>query len=262
MVGAIDGSHIEILEPEESCQLSYLNYKRYYSVSLIAIVDNEGMFRWLCSGAPGSCSDNGVLQVTEFYKRVEEDQALPADQRRMLVNGTCILGDSAFPESAWMRTPIGVCSTRAEEFFNHKLSSMRSPVKHGLGRLKKKFPALLEGLDFDLADCPIIVEACATLHNFILKRDGESPAEGHDVDPGQTRNGTGRARAGVGAADSERAREVEYLRRKFLRREWGAPGSRADLQRQADEKRTKKNNAGLQRQADKERKRRKLYASL
>ncbi|CAN0355200.1 unnamed protein product, partial [Ectocarpus sp. 6 AP-2014] len=104
---------------------------------------------------------------------VQEDQAQPVNSRRMFVNGACILGDSAFAESPWMRTPIGIPGNRAERFFNYKHSSMRFRVEHAFGRLKKKFRALLNGLDCHLDHCPTIVNACVILHNFIFMREGE-----------------------------------------------------------------------------------------
>ncbi|CAB1103748.1 unnamed protein product [Ectocarpus sp. CCAP 1310/34] len=242
VIGAIDGSHIKILAPPDSLQTSYYNYKHFYSISLLAIVDNEGMFRWFCSGAPGACADSGVLTDTAFYEMVQEDQAQPVSSRQLFANGACILGDSAFAESPWMRTPIGKPDNRAERFFNYKHSSMRFRVEHAFGRLKKKFRALLNGLDCHLDHCPTIVNACVILHNFIFMCEGESPAD-HGVDNAPTRNGTGRALSqGAGPFDSERAREVDYLRRNFLQREWGAAGSRMDQARLQDERRARRNN--------------------
>ncbi|CAM9714083.1 unnamed protein product [Pylaiella littoralis] len=142
-----------------------------------------------------------------------------------------------------MRTPIGACTTRAQRFFNYKHSSMRFRVEHAFGRLKRKFRSLGKGLDCRLKHCSVMVDACVILYNFIFKHEGESPADyGADVDPDQTRNGTGAHPAGVGPTSSERAREVAYLSQHFLQREWGVPGSRADRQRRADEMRMRRNN--------------------
>ncbi|CAM9948593.1 unnamed protein product, partial [Pylaiella littoralis] len=162
VVGAIDGSHIEILAPPELKQLAYYNYKNFYSISLVAIVDNEGMFRWFCSGAPGSCGDNGVFKDTSIYERAEAEQDEPANQRTVLLEGACILGDSAFAEGAWMRTPIA----RAQRFFNYKHSSMRFRVEHAFGRLKRKFRSLGKGLDCRLKHCSVMVDACVILCDF------------------------------------------------------------------------------------------------
>lgn len=160
------------------------------------------------------------------------------ESRRLIANGACILGDSAFAEGPWMRTPIPMPSTRAERFFNYKHSSMRFRVEHAFGRLKMRFQSLRKGLDCNLQNCPLLVDACVVLHNFVFKQEGDPPWENR-IDNAPTRNGTGRSSTeGAGSVDSARAVEVAHLARAgFLRQEWGAPGSRADQRREADQRR-------------------------
>ena len=128
-MGAIDGTHIKV-SPPEALPKAYYNYKHFYSITLLSIVDNEGLFRWFCSGAPGSCGDSGILQHSQFFNAAEAERTKPAATRRVLANGAVILGDSAFAESDWMRTPILKPITRAERFFNYKHSSHRFRVEH------------------------------------------------------------------------------------------------------------------------------------
>lgn len=156
------------------------------------------------------------------------------EERRLMAGGTCVLGDSAFAEGPWMRTPISLPSTRAEHFFKYKHSTMRSGVKGAFGRLKTRFASLRNGLDCELDHCALLVDACVVLHNFISKQESEPSGE-VPVDDAPTRNGPGRSHAaGSGSEHSARAGEVENLARAgFLRLERGAPGSRADLARQA-----------------------------
>jgi len=242
VVGAIDGSHIKV-SPPEAVAKAYYNYKHYYSISLLAIVDNEGLFRWFCSGAPGSCGDSGVLRHTHFFHEAEAERTKPPGRRRTLANGAVILGDSAFAESDWMRTPILKPNGRAERFFNYKHSSQRFRVEHGFGRVKKKFPALAKGLDCDVRNAALMVNACVVLHNFIFKLEGQTPSD-QGIDTAPTKNGTGHTPiAGAGPATSARAKEVEHLRRTLLQREWGEVGSRADRRRKAAEKRIRRNNS-------------------
>lgn len=133
-MGATDGSHIKIPGPDETKLLAYYNYKKFYSIILLAIVDNRGLFRWTCSGCPGSCGDSGVLQSADFYKRAMAELAKPGAERSLIVDGSCILGDSAFAECPWLRTPYTMPVTRAERYFNFKHSSMRMRVEHAFGR--------------------------------------------------------------------------------------------------------------------------------
>ena len=52
-IGAMDGSPIPVPGMDPSLQSQYYNYKQFFSVVLLAIVDNRGLFRWICAGAPG-----------------------------------------------------------------------------------------------------------------------------------------------------------------------------------------------------------------
>lgn len=134
VIGGIDGSHIKIPGPEEDLLLAYYNYKKFYSITLLAIVDNRGLFRWFTSGAAGSCGDSGVLQATSLYKRAQAELTKPAKERNIFADGSCILGDSAFSEGPWLRTPFTLPSSRVERYFNYKHSSMRMRVEHAFGR--------------------------------------------------------------------------------------------------------------------------------
>lgn len=151
--------------------------------------------------------------------------------------------------------PITVPDTRAKRFYNNKQSSMRFRIEHAYGRLKWKFPALSRGLLFSLDRCPLIINACVVLYNFILEHEGD---KGQVVftDSGRTkrtiaqRRGSsqasgGSASGGGGAAANivatPRDREVEYLEAGgFLQAEWGEPGSRADRRRERNEAQRKR----------------------
>lgn len=118
IIGAIDGSHIRIRSPGPLKDVPYYNYKHIYSIVLLAIVDNVGMFRWFAFGAPGSCGDSGVFQRCHFYRDIVEEMSGPAGERELVANGACLLGDSAFAEMPWMWTPVSDPKTREERYFN------------------------------------------------------------------------------------------------------------------------------------------------
>ncbi|KAK0142790.1 Protein ALP1-like [Merluccius polli] len=66
VVGAIDGSHIWIKQPQLHC-LDYLNYKNFYSINMQAIFDAKGKFLDIYVGYPGSVHDTRVMKNSVFY---------------------------------------------------------------------------------------------------------------------------------------------------------------------------------------------------
>lgn len=135
-MAAMDGSHIPIPSPSERDRGAYYNYKGFYSVILLAIIDNAGMFRWINCGTPGSAGDAGVWRWCKQSKRIAAEQLKPESQRTQVCSERCILGDSAFGNLPWLRTPWDSASSRAQRFFNYVHSQTRFIVEHAFDRLK------------------------------------------------------------------------------------------------------------------------------
>lgn len=132
----MDGSHIPVPAPSGRDMSAYFNYKGFYSVILLALVDNAGFFRWIVSGPPGSAGDAGVWRWSKLSKDIAEDQKRPVGQRTRISRNRVILGDSAFSNSSWLLTPYDNPVTRIQRFFNFKHSQTRFIVEHAFGRLK------------------------------------------------------------------------------------------------------------------------------
>ena len=83
--GAIDGTHIPIIHPDESAS-DYYNRNGYYSIIMQAMVDYRGLFMDVYIGWPGKVHDARVFVNSSFYSKE--------------MNGTL------FPD--WKRTICGV----------------------------------------------------------------------------------------------------------------------------------------------------------
>ncbi|CAB3225827.1 unnamed protein product [Arctia plantaginis] len=70
-IGCLDGKHIEVTKPEDSGP-SYYNYKGYYSIVLMALVNARKEFIMIDVGTNGRTSDGVVLFYTKFWELYEQ----------------------------------------------------------------------------------------------------------------------------------------------------------------------------------------------
>ena len=62
---AIDGKHVAIIKAKKSGTL-YYNYKGFFSIVILAVVDADYMFLWADVGCPGSDSDCGIFNRSQL----------------------------------------------------------------------------------------------------------------------------------------------------------------------------------------------------
>jgi hypothetical protein len=80
----------------------YLNYKKYFSIVLLALVDANYKFIAVDVGAYASCSDVGVFANSSLGAALREGSLrLPPDKPKSRV----ILGDEAFPLTRYLLRP-------------------------------------------------------------------------------------------------------------------------------------------------------------
>ena len=105
---ALDGKHIAIKKPKKSGS-EYFNYKGYFSVILLALVDADYKFLWVNMGASGS-SDAQIFKRSKLKRRIENGtlELLPPEP---LGHGGgpnlhyFLLGDDAFVLMPWLVKP-------------------------------------------------------------------------------------------------------------------------------------------------------------
>ena len=66
IVGMIDGTHMRISAPSGNA-VDYVNRKRYHSINIGAICDDNYKFRWISASWPGSAQDSRVFNCTLTY---------------------------------------------------------------------------------------------------------------------------------------------------------------------------------------------------
>ena len=69
-VSALEGKHIAIRKPKKSGS-EYFNYKGYFSLVLLALVDADYKFLWVNMGDSGSSSDAQIFNRSKLRRRIE-----------------------------------------------------------------------------------------------------------------------------------------------------------------------------------------------
>ena len=80
--GAIDGSHIPIIRPDESAS-DYYNRKGYYSVIMQAMVDHRGLFMDVYIGWPGKVHDTRDFVNSSLYHKGMNSTLFPDWKRNI-----------------------------------------------------------------------------------------------------------------------------------------------------------------------------------
>ena len=70
-VGALDGKHIYAIKKPKKSGSEYLNYKGYFSLVLLALVDANYRFLWVNVGASGSSSDVQIFNRSKLKRRIK-----------------------------------------------------------------------------------------------------------------------------------------------------------------------------------------------
>ncbi|KAK4883905.1 hypothetical protein RN001_000176 [Aquatica leii] len=80
-LGALDGKHIEIIAPANSG--SYFNYKKAFSVVLLALVDADYKFLAVDVGSYGKNSDGGIFANSRLGRQLENGSLNIPDRRQL-----------------------------------------------------------------------------------------------------------------------------------------------------------------------------------
>ena len=162
-IGAIDGSHIPIKPPTVDAE-QYYNRKKFPSIILQAVCDQNLHFLDVYCGWPGSVHDSRILKNSPLFIKTSEnkEEQFPAN--------THSIGDSAFGISKWLLTPYkdfgNVSNDQKRYNFIH--SSGRIFIERAFGTLKGRFRRL-KFIDMkDVRKAVKLVLSCCSLHEICL----------------------------------------------------------------------------------------------
>jgi len=173
--GAIDGCHIPVKCPPGGLQAckEYHNFKNFYSIVLMAIVDSNYRFLWGSCGFPGNSHDSVIFQSTDLWTNIKEKDFIPniGQQVGDVSVPPLLLGDSAFPFQPWLMKPYtNAVLTPEERYFNYRLSRARMVTEGAYGQLKGRWRVLLRKCESSTEVIKVMTLACVVLHNICIDR--------------------------------------------------------------------------------------------
>ena len=170
--GAIDGCHIPIKCPPgglQSCK-EYHNFKNFYSIVLMGMVDSNYRFLWASCGYPGNSHDAIIFKSTDLWARIH-DGYLPKMGKSIneVMVPPLIVGDSAFPLCTWLMKPFtNAVLTPQQRNFNYRLSRARMVTEGAYGQLKGRWRVLLRKCESARDQVRTTTLACLVLHNVCI----------------------------------------------------------------------------------------------
>ncbi|KAM4019406.1 uncharacterized protein ACNLHF_000111 [Anomaloglossus baeobatrachus] len=172
-IGAIYGKHIRIQQPPRSGS-NFFNYKKYFSIVLMAVADAKYNFIAIDVGAHGSTGDSRVLQNSQIgLQFINNSEFIPAPEP---IPGSDIpfpyvfVADEAFPLLQNLLRPFprrGLDVPR--RIFNYRLSRARRYVECTFGIMSSQWRILHTPIQLNVSTVDFVIKTCCVLHNFLRK---------------------------------------------------------------------------------------------
>ncbi|XP_049277298.1 uncharacterized protein LOC125775091 [Anopheles funestus] len=174
-LGAMDGKHVGIKSPPNS-GTNYYNYRKFFSVVLLGVVDSNSNFIFADVGSRGRISDGGVFKNTLLYHKLETNECnlpcpAPLSPSSNILVPYMFLGDKAFPLTQYCLRPFGGLTERrsTERNFNERHSKARRCVEMAFGILSGRFRVLKKPIELEEGNAKKVIMAAIYLHNFIRR---------------------------------------------------------------------------------------------
>ena len=175
-LGAVDGKHISVNKPPESGTLFH-NYKGYFSIVLLALVDANYKFIAVNIGEYGANTDSNVFRNSTWGEKFINNQLdMPGPKKLPDLHDEgplphVIIGDEAFPCLHNLLRPYPRYDNKTlpkpEAIFNYRLCRARMPVECAFGILAQRFCIFNRRIPLCTDNADKVVKAATVLHNYL-----------------------------------------------------------------------------------------------
>ena len=172
-IGAIDGKHIHIHAPANSGSM-FFNYKKTFSVVLLALVDADYRFRYIQVGDYGKDSDGGIYKSSALGMGMAAGTLdVPADAPLPGFAGLqsmpyVMVADAAFPLKPYLMKPYPEKKINHQKrIYNYRLSRARMVVECAFGILAVRWRVFHTKINMKPDNADQVIVASCLLHNYL-----------------------------------------------------------------------------------------------
>lgn len=156
---------------------NYFNYKGFFSVVLLAIVNANYEFIYCDIGAEGKNADGGIWHNSDFNTAMTEGRfTFPPDIVLDHFEMPChFIADDAFPMTTRCLKPYAhKLLSQRQLIFNYRLSRARRLVENVFGIVSSRFRVLKTEIYMNVDAVTDVVMAICILHNLLRQKCGAS----------------------------------------------------------------------------------------
>lgn len=171
----MDGKHVMLQAPINTSS-EYFNYKGYFSIVLLAVVDANYCFTYVSVGCQGRLSDGGVFDNSTLKQHLQNKTLNLPDQsflpgREYLPVPYFFLADDAFPLKINIMKAFPGLHDKAsvKRVFNYRHCRGRRVVENVFGIMSVVFRVLRKPMLLEPERADTVVLACCHLHNFLRR---------------------------------------------------------------------------------------------
>ncbi|XP_059472227.1 putative nuclease HARBI1 isoform X2 [Neocloeon triangulifer] len=134
-IGAVDGTHVYIIKPNEDGDCYYSKGGKKTSMNIQITSGHDQRILDVCARNPGGNHDSFVFKTSGLFDRLEA----AAEDRKW---SFYVIGDKGYATSKLLVSPLRQPSNPRESSFNESLTKMRIVVEQAIGGVKQKFRAM------------------------------------------------------------------------------------------------------------------------
>lgn len=137
----------------------------------MALVNADYEFIYIDVGKNGRLSDAGIIEYTEFYRRLLEGSLNLPDNNETTENLNFVfISDEAFALHKNLLKPFPQQALNHQRrIFNYRLSRARNVVENAFGLITSVFRVLQTAINMKIENIRYVVLAICVLHNYLRK---------------------------------------------------------------------------------------------